>query len=209
MNKKIIIFLLFAIFTALTFAVKFCLPLTNIDITIETFIQNHLSFIPLKYPVFADKTGYSIMIFSGLIISCIYFAKKREWLQITLVLSLPITAYLLNGIIKDIIQRQRPPLDLQISWIHPTSFSYISRHTFITFCLFGIIIYYLNTRCKNNFIKYTGITISILWILFTGLSRIWIGVHYPSDVLGACILGSLVLILYIELAKLIKGKYNG
>lgn len=204
MKKTISSIILIIIFTVLTVSVKFCTQLTLLDRTIEQKIQEIFAFIPIKYPVFADKTGYLIMLFSGLIAGTVYFAAKRNWKQILLFLSLPLFSYCLNVIIKNIIQRTRPDFDLQISWIHPSTFSYVSSHTLITFCLFGMIAYYFYKTCKTPFIKYTGIILSVLWISVTGLSRILIGVHYPTDILGACILGCIVLIFYTELSKFVE-----
>lgn len=204
-NTIIILSILLILFTALTCAVKFYANITSTDIIIEKTIQNTLSFIPLKYPVFADKIGYTIMITIGLLFGSLYFSINKKWKQIPLFLAVPLIAFLTNRIIiKNFIHRPRPDMDLQISWIHPDSFSYVSTHTFITFCIFGIIAYYLDKNCKNNIIKYIGIAVAIFWTILTGLSRIWIGVHYPSDILGACILGFVVVILYVELSKFIE-----
>ncbi len=207
MNRKTIITLsiLFIILAVLTFAVKFYAPVSQIDMVIISKIQAGLSFIPLKYPVFADKTGYIIIAFLGLSLGALCLALNKNWKQIPVFVSIPFAAFILNRlVIKTFIQRPRPDMDLQISWVHPQTFSYVSTHTLITFCLFGMIVYYLYKRCKNNFIKYTGMIFSVLWIILTGLSRVWLGVHYPTDILGACILGSIILIFYVELSNYIE-----
>lgn len=205
MKKIILIVILFILFIALTCAVKYYAPVTAFDEAIIANVQSVLSFIPLKYPVFADKTGYVIMLFLSALIAVLCFIKSRNWKQILVLLSLPVFVFVFNRLfVKLFIHRPRPDMVLQISWVHPSSYSYVSTHTFLTFCFFGMLIYYLYTRCKNEVLKYTGIILSVLWIFLTGLSRVWIGVHYPTDILGACILGFIVLIIYVELSKYVE-----
>ena len=61
---------------------------------------------------------------------------------------------------------------------------------------------------KNKILKITGIVFSVLWIILLGFSRIWLGVHNPTDVVGAYLLGSVLLILYIKLIKILGGKFS-
>lgn len=201
MRKIIILIVLLIFFTALTCAVKFYEPLTQLDISIEGNLQDLFKFIPVKYPVFADKIGYLIMLFSALILGSVYFLKYKAWKQLVMYLSIPVVAFCINYLLKHIIQRHRPDISLQISWVHPTSFSYVSTHTFITFCLFGLVAYYLYKKCANKLLKYAGLFICIIWILITGLCRVLIGVHYPSDVIGAILLGTILLLGLVELSK--------
>jgi undecaprenyl-diphosphatase len=103
---------------------------------------------------------------------------------------------LLNCIIKLLVHRVRPPYQLQIGGIHPDSFSYVSSHSLIVFCLWGVVIYFINKYVENKKIKTILFSLSIFWILFVGFSRIWLGVHNPSDVIGAYILGLCLLSVY-------------
>lgn len=126
-------------------------------------------------------------------------------IDIVLFCSAPLVAYILNSILKLIIHRPRPDIDLQIA-VHPHSFSYVSNHTFITCSLWGLVIYYLVKYCSNKYIKYAGVTLSLLWMFFVGISRIWLGVHNPTDVIGGYLLAGILLYVYINMIKLIGGK---
>ena len=61
--------------------------------------------------------------------------------------------------------------------------------------------WYINKFCKYKKLKISLILIGISWIIFVGFSRIWLGVHNPTDVLGAYVLGSFLLYLYITFLK--------
>ena len=191
------IFSLLILFIILTVLIISCPIITEWDRSIIILIQQKLSFLPLWLPMLPDCILYTAMIILPLVGFGVFFVKKRFWKDLILFYSVPLVTFLLNCVIKPIVHRSRPPLELQISEIHPESFSYVSSHSLVTICLWGMVIFYLNKYCKNQILKNVGVIIAILWILFVGLSRIWLGVHNPTDVLGAYILGFMLLNLYV------------
>lgn len=193
--KKFSIILLF-LFIVLTVMIISCPVVTIWDRSIIVFIQKILSFIPIVIPMLPDCMLYCIMVFIPLIGFSIFFIKKRLYYKFLFFVSIPIITFLINCIIKLLIKRPRPPLELQISSIHPDSFSYVSSHSLVTICLWGMVIICLCKFCKNLMLRNAGIFISVIWIIFVGLSRIWLGVHNPSDVLGAYLLGLSLLMFY-------------
>ncbi len=168
-------------------------------------LQEILKNIPLWIALLPDCKLYSIMIVLPLVIFGIWFLKRKEYKSIVYFYSIPLVTFLLNCIIKPLVHRARPPYEMQIA-IHPESFSYVSSHSLVTFCLWGIIIYFINKYCKNRVLRYAGIVFAIIWILFVGISRIWLGVHNPTDVIGAYLLGLALLSVYTKLFK--KGGLN-
>ena len=190
------IFSLLILFIILTVLIISCPIITEWDRSIIILIQQKLSFLPLWLPMLPDCILYTAMIILPLVGFGVFFVKKRFWKDLILFYSVPLVTFLLNCVIKPIIHRSRPPLELQISEIHPESFSYVSSHSLVTICLWGMVIFYLNKYCKNRILKNVGVIIAILWILFVGLSRIWLGVHNPTDVLGAYILGVFLLCIF-------------
>lgn len=190
------IFSLLILFIILTVLIITCPIITEWDRCIIILIQQKLSFLPLWLPMLPDCILYTAMIILPLVGFGVFFVKKRFWKDLILFYSVPLVTFLLNCVIKPIIHRSRPPLELQISEIHPESFSYVSSHSLVTMCLWGMVIFYLNKYCKNRILKNVGVIIAILWILFVGLSRIWLGVHNPTDVLGAYILGVFLLCIF-------------
>ena len=195
MKKIILLIIAFLIFTIL---INFCPVITLWDKSFIISIQNLMKNIPVIFALLPDCILYSIMIALPLITGGIYFIINKNRINFIILCTLPLAPFLLNCIIKPLLHRQRPPMELQLS-IHPHSFSYVSSHSLVTFCLWGGVIYFLNRYCKNKYLKFTGILFSILWILYVGISRIWLGVHHPSDVLGAYILGSIIVLFYIKL----------
>ena len=198
MKKTFSLLILFIILTALIIS---CPIITQWDRSIIIFVQQKLSFLPLWIPMLPDCILYTAMIILPLVGFGIFFVKKRLWIDLICIYSIPLITFLLNCIIKPIIKRERPPIELQITTIHPDSFSYVSSHSLVTICLWGIVIWYINKFCKYKKLKISLILIGISWIIFVGFSRIWLGVHNPTDVLGAYVLGSFLLCLYITFLK--------
>lgn len=190
--------LLLAIFIIFSIIVKSCPIIDLWDKAFILHLQGGLKNLPLWIPLLPDCKLYSIMIALPLIVGSILFFKKREYKSIVFLCSIPIVTFLLNCIIKPLVHRPRPPFEMQLA-IHPHSFSYVSSHSLVTMCLWGMVIYFISKYCKNKALKVLGIMISILWILFVGVSRVWLGVHNPTDVIGAYLLGVFLLSIYTKL----------
>lgn len=106
-----------------------------------------------------------------------------------------IITLLINQVIKYIIQRPRPPIEERL--ITQGGYSYPSGHSMMAMCLYGVLIYLINTKLKDKRIKIILTIILSLVILMIGISRIYVRVHYPSDVLGAYLITLLILIVNI------------
>jgi Membrane-associated phospholipid phosphatase len=88
---------------------------------------------------------------------------------------------LLNMLLKAIFQRERP--DIQ-RIVQASGYSFPSGHSMAAFTLYGITIYFLWKHARSDWLRVTIVTVGIIMILMIGISRIYLGVHYPSDVVG-------------------------
>ena len=103
---------------------------------------------------------------------------------------------LLNQILKHTFKRLRPINSI----ISESGYSFPSGHSMVSMAFYGFLIYLL---CKSNF-KYKKIFIGLLiiLILLIGISRIYLGVHYPTDVFGGFLLSISYLLIFIEIFKI-------
>ena len=100
-----------------------------------------------------------------------------------------------NQLIKHIIMRHRPPEEIRL--IKQGGYSFPSGHSMMSLCLYGFLIYLVVTRIKNTKLKvFLTILLSLL-ILMIGISRIYVGVHYPSDVVAGFLLSLSILLITI------------
>ena len=195
MKKTLLLFAIFIIFSITSIT---CPIIELWDRGFILHLQEMLKNIPLWIALLPDCKLYSIMIALPLVIGSILFFNRKEYKSIVYFCSIPLVTFLLNCIIKPLVHRARPPYEMQIA-IHPDSFSYVSSHSLVTICLWGMVIYFINKYCYNQALKIAGIIFSSLWILFVGVSRIWLGVHHLTDVIGAYLLGLFLLSCYIKI----------
>jgi membrane-associated phospholipid phosphatase len=109
---------------------------------------------------------------------------------------------LLNDLIKIAIDRPRPsPEQVQIIGINHSS-GFPSGHTFFATLFLGILAYILFTRLKKRKLKILSLILLILLNLAVAFSRIYLGAHWLSDVLGGYIVGGLFLTLLLWVFEL-------
>lgn len=144
-----------------------------------------------------DLTGYLVVSF---LISAFFYWKFRNWRYIIELLSVLILASLSNVILKQIINRARPT-EHTLMELH--SLSYPSGHSMSAMAFYGFLIYLCYLFKMKTWIKVLLISILSVIILLIGISRIYLGVHYPSDVVGGFIAGAIWVIFCAVLFHII------
>ena len=92
----------------------------------------------------------------------------------------------IKSLLKNHFQRERPDI-LRLQEIG--GFSFPSGHSINSMVLYGLLIFIIIKEVKLVKLKYIGVFICGLMIFLVGLSRIYLGVHYPSDVLAGFAVG--------------------
>ena len=104
---------------------------------------------------------------------------------------------------KSIFQRPRPDLSVRI--IEEGGYSFPSGHAMNCIVIYGILIYLTRRYCRNKKAA-NGITFLLgFLILAIGCSRVYVGVHFPTDILGGWSLGIGVLTVTIIVIERIRG----
>jgi membrane-associated phospholipid phosphatase len=99
-----------------------------------------------------------------------------------------------NELVKNLIQRPRPPLEVVDVFAVLKSYSFPSAHVMFYTILFGFIWYLTYTLLKPSLLRSIVLGFLGVFILLVGVSRIYLGQHWASDVLGAYLLGGLILV---------------
>ncbi|KKC46888.1 MULTISPECIES: phosphatase PAP2 family protein [unclassified Paenibacillus] len=94
---------------------------------------------------------------------------------------------LLNVLLKLIFHRARPDVHRIID---AAGYSFPSGHSMAAFTLYGVTIYFLWKHLARSWMKAAAVSAGIVMILMIGISRIYLGVHYPSDVLGGYLISA-------------------
>ena len=101
----------------------------------------------------------------------------------------------LNQLLKRILQRPRPT---EFRIIEETGYSFPSGHSMVSMAFYGYLIYLIYKYVENKYVKWTSIVLLSILICTIGVSRIYLGVHYTSDVLGGFLVSISYLILFIS-----------
>lgn len=185
------------ILSLIIFLILSYLVVTKKDLVIDSIVYNFISqFINdnltsiVKFITFLGSATVVILV---TVITLLVLKNKKIGLFIGIDL---IIITIFQYILKPLIGRARP---VGINLVNESSFSFPSGHSLTSMAFYGYIIYLIY---KSN-LKYKKLYIILLGmlILLIGISRIYLGVHYATDVLGGFTFSLFYLIIFIELTK--------
>jgi membrane-associated phospholipid phosphatase len=160
----------------------------------SSFFTHYMKYITLL------GSGEFVVIFALLIFLYFLFIKKHHWYS----LKIPVVAIgsaSLNVFLKNIFERQRPLLP---HLVDAYGLSFPSGHAMISFSFYGLLIYLGWNVIDNKVIKWIVISCLFLIMHLIGFSRVYLHVHYASDVLAGFAMGILWLIFSIFVLKRIE-----
>ncbi|MBR4619231.1 MAG: phosphatase PAP2 family protein [Bacilli bacterium] len=102
---------------------------------------------------------------------------------------------IINMVVKNIFKRARPTI---LPLIEQGGYSFPSGHTMATTAFYGYLIYLVYKNIENKYLKWFLIVLLSMIIFLIGSSRIYLGVHYTSDVLAGFLLSLSYLIIFIS-----------
>ncbi len=105
-------------------------------------------------------------------------------------------------VIKNLIQRPRPPSANALISVH--GFSFPSGHAFMAFSFYGLLAYIIYRTSSKKRWKMGAIVGGAMTIISIGLSRVYLGVHWPSDIIASFMLGAAWLVFLITILELRK-----
>ncbi len=156
-------------------------------------LNNFLQFITEV----GDFHGYLVMAF---LCTIIFYVKFRNWRFVLEMIFVSIVAGLSNVALKQVINRARPDAEHLVS---VATLSYPSGHAMSAIAFYGFLIYLVYNFKLKAWLKFSLILLFVFLILAIGFSRIYLGVHYPSDVAGGYIAGFIWVIFCIVLFNVI------
>ena len=132
----------------------------------------------------------AIPVIGVLVFSLFLLNRRDQWILIgNVVLT---TGF--NQLLKHIIVRVRPE---HMRLVFEKGYSCPSGHAMVSLGLYGVIIYFIYCNVKDKKKKIIWISLISIFILLIGISRIYVGVHYPTDIIGGYFLSIGLIISYI------------
>ncbi len=189
MKNKIFILL------SLLFLFLTVLILINIDIFLDAYIYQKVS------SIISDNLTNKIIIITNIcsiyasllviLLVSLLLVKYKKFYETKVFLITLLIGNIIIFAIKYLVNRDRPNI-LQLVIENTKSFP--SGHAYISTVLYGLILILINKYSKKKF----AISLTFIYIIFIfliGFTRIYLGVHYFSDIIGGYLFGFMTLIL--------------
>lgn len=156
----------------------------------ETFLNTVLTKI-VKVITFFGSAWFLV---SFALILLIFIKNKQKTLLISTNL---LWVLLMSVILKHIFERPRPESAL----INEIGYSFPSAHAMCSVAFYGFLIVLIQYSIKNKLLKYILISLLIVLIIAIAFTRLYLNVHYLSDVIMGIIFGLLCLGMFINILK--------
>ena len=162
-------------------------PLTLVDLRLSSWLHAHQQPFLLKAMLIITHLHSMASVSLLTIAVALYLVQRseRDWL-ITLLLTV-FGGMLLNVVLKNIFHRARPHFDDPILTF--SSYGFPSGHTMAATCFYGVVAAFVIWRVRAWPARVLAVTLAAFLVLLVGFSRIYLGAHYLSDVLGAMMEG--------------------
>ena len=192
-NLKYIISLIITIFIFLCIKYFFGEYIVSIDNYIYHIIHNDNIYEFLNLMNILTNFGEEYTFIIILIVMLLINKKDTIYEFINLIFT-----FLVNVLTKNLFMRQRPVNSLIEL---PSGFSFPSGHTMCSVSFYGFLIFLIIKKIQNKYLKIFSILFLIMLILIVAFSRIYLKVHYFTDVVGGLILGIICLLMIINIYK--------
>lgn len=211
-NRRARYFALFYIIEGLLFAVLAWFvhvhPVLPVDIVITQEFQESKAPWLQSFMVAISYLGNHFAVFIALIVlTALVFWLVRLRLEALLILALSAISSAFNVLVKLIVSRPRPTAQLVDIFQHASGQSFPSGHVMSYVAFFGLlfslgIILFKRDRWWN----YVLLIIPAFFVVLVGPSRIYLGDHWASDVLGGYLFGGLLLGISLWIYLVLKGR---
>jgi membrane-associated phospholipid phosphatase len=197
---QVSLFLAITAFAVLTFMVK-TTPSFPIDLQITHTLQSIASPLfsaamsVISWPGFLPQA----ILIPALAVLVIYMFGLHWEALITVIAAL--LPSLINLLVKELIRRPRPAIDLVNVFRILDSYSFPSGHVMFYVGFFGFLWFLIFTLLRHSLPRMLLLGLLGSLILLVGLSRIYLGQHWASDVLGAYLLGGISLAAIVQLYR--------
>ena len=145
-----------------------------------------------------DTIGY-LIVFS--VCTLLFYFLFKNWKYVAQIAIVMVLALSSNLLLKKYINRARPDAKYLVE---VETLSYPSGHAMMAMAFYGFLIYLIYHFNMNRFLKIGLIALLVFLISSIGLSRIYLGVHFPSDVAGGFLAGLIWVVFCILIFNLIK-----
>ena len=151
---------------------------------------------------FISLFGSQIVFVLTLLVALLYFW-KRLWLYLGVWLIALIGGQALNLLLKALFARARPVFEVPLEIEH--NYAFPSGHAMMSMIAYGMLAYFTILAVKNVRLRILIVFAAALVVVLIGISRMYLGVHFLSDVVGGYAAGGLWLATCIGAMNVVRG----
>ncbi|MFT9123543.1 MAG: phosphatase PAP2 family protein [Leuconostoc mesenteroides] len=161
------------------------------DIFFQQLIQHRGTFTTLFFTYITQAGNMTAIIVVSVIVS-IFLAYKHCYRELLfLFVNIILSAGIITQVLKHMITRVRPQPQL----IQESGYSFPSGHSMAAILLYGSLIILINYHLKPSLFKTASVIVLTSLIIIIPISRVYVNVHYPSDILAGLSLGYVLLFI--------------
>lgn len=167
-----------------------------IDLKILEFLHMDMNPIVFKIMDFVSFIGSPTFLIPVIALVTIYMIYKKRYYITKLLLASSLGSWILNYLLKYIFNRTRP---IDYFLVEQGGLSYPSAHSMVSMSMYLTIAYLLIKY--RDIVSKKAYTIATIMVFIMGISRLYLGVHWPTDVIGGFIMGYLFFRLSVKTIK--------
>ncbi|MCD7874144.1 MAG: phosphatase PAP2 family protein [Acidaminococcaceae bacterium] len=204
------------LYLLVTLVISILLMEVLVEIAEHTFIKPELQQLELQFITYVQQfttpaltvevmlitaSGCSTFYLLASALVCCWYLYSRQRDRFYLYIVCLYGGSILNQVLKRIFERVRPDI---FPMIAESSYSFPSGHAMGAICFYGILAYFAGLGLRSKPLRWGLMTAAEFYILLIGLSRVYLGVHYPTDVLAGYAAGAIWLFFCITLHSIFR-----
>lgn len=197
-RDKIVISIFVMIFLLIDISVRNISSGILFDRFILDAIHKDSNPVLLSLMKFISFIGSSSFLIPLMLVAIIYTLYKKEHQTLKLLMTSTLGSYALNFILKIIFSRTRP---LDYFLVDQGGLSYPSGHSMVNMTFYMTLAYIANKNLKDQNKKKWIYGFAFIAVLLMGISRLYLGVHWPTDVIGGYLIGYVFFYMTIKLLE--------
>jgi undecaprenyl-diphosphatase len=173
------------------------------DSRVLTIIHSSSNSVILTFMKLISFLGSELFLFPAMGIVIIFFLNRKRYFISAMLLSASLGSWLINNLLKQIFQRSRP---FDYFLVEQGGLSYPSGHSMVSMSM-ALTVAYLLSKCYRYSHRTNLLYVSAgLYVALMGSSRLYLGVHWPTDIIGGFAAGYIYFIISTYLIEKLRLK---
>jgi membrane-associated phospholipid phosphatase len=167
-------------------------PLGTLDLDVAAWLHAHATPAMTSLMFILSDLGAPVSVIAITLLTAAVLATRRRWYRLVFLLLATVGGEVVNFLMKKAVHRQRPFFEDPIVTL--TSFSFPSGHAMGSTVLYGALAAIMIWPMRQFRWRVATVCAAALLVALICFSRIYLGVHYLSDVVAGCLAGLVWLV---------------